>query len=865
MLAEQVAEKERKKKEEEARRKQEEERDNERIRREQAAEEARLEARRQEDEAKKRALVEENERAAVARQGQEEEDEPPGPLPPRKPMARRSMRGTEDQGFASDRGTRSDLFGLPQAQPAQPAPVHAHHSAFNTSPSSSPLPWEMGGAVGAMPASFRAAPGPAGTAGAAGAPPVNDMLQGLMHQQQELYRHQQDALARLQEEADRLRQEKECARQDLLDMKARQLEEKEKDVKKLQRKLQRQMLLQSSNAPGQAPLHSMLPSVSSTPVEGRSGMGGPAGELWGGFYSKYEAVDSSADGPSGESDASRWEPGYPTDDELSQLRQDPHTRMTSAIPSDPHAWPVAPVPWLQPAEAEAANLDFPHISAEAPEPCAGEASLFEDSWGKPLENTAQLDERLGNTAVSGIGNLGNEATQMLEGTLVGDSKFVQANTLGATWIGAEREEERLKASASLSKNLAISAHLTMQPTTEPAEPAGPTVAEDSPRASEPHDAHDALTGSGGFAEFADYFPPQDSKLSEGEDPSDPLSLLQGAVNAIREVRAEVTQANTSSSFAGAGPSDAPFSAREGDEAPSESWEGVLRQFGADQADLKDSKGSDKGSDKGDSRDKSLKGLVISKPGRPPRRARHKEPDLDAGHPGGYPMEEMPEMSPDLLMSGSGQPDSLDFLQGLGLADLAASTMGTTSLDGLGTQRPIAKDDFAAFAAATPEDFDAFLSRLRSQPSPSQEKPEGKDSARGRQPVAGSAGVSAKDRAKFGSPTLRAAAGSLLQDRPASGQSQISGVSAISAGRPGSGGSAGSLNSGVALRDLRNQRRKPRTTEDYLSHDLPVGAALPDAGPGTSLHATLPVSVPREPSALQALREERRKKERGVGD
>ena len=31
--------------------------------------------------------------------------------------------------------------------------------------------------------------------------------QGLMYQQQELYRHQQEALARLQDEADRLRQE----------------------------------------------------------------------------------------------------------------------------------------------------------------------------------------------------------------------------------------------------------------------------------------------------------------------------------------------------------------------------------------------------------------------------------------------------------------------------------------------------------------------------------------------------------------------------------------------------------------------------------------------------------------------------------
>ena len=38
---------------------------------------------------------------------------------------------------------------------------------------------------------------------------------------------------------------KEMAKQDLLDMKAKQLEEKEKDVKKLQRKLQRQPLITS--------------------------------------------------------------------------------------------------------------------------------------------------------------------------------------------------------------------------------------------------------------------------------------------------------------------------------------------------------------------------------------------------------------------------------------------------------------------------------------------------------------------------------------------------------------------------------------------------------------------------------------------
>ena len=829
MLAEQVAEKERQKKQEEERRKQEEDRENERIRREQAAEEARLEARRQEEEAKKRALLEENERVARQRQ---EDDEPPGPLP-RKPLGRRTMReATQDQGFVQGRGTRSDLFGLPEAQPVP----------FNASPSSSPLPWEVG-QVGTLPAPAQQSFGV--SAAPASSPPVSDMLQGLMHQQQELYRHQQEALARLQEEADRLRQEKECAKQDLLDMKARQLEEKEKDVKKLQRKLQRQMLLQSGNAPGQAPLHSMLPSVSSTPVEGMSGMRGPAGEPWGGFYSKYESADDTPAGEAHAASASEWEPGYPTDEELNQLRQDmqePHAaRRMSAVPSDPHAWPVAPVPWLQPAEANdpAKDVGFPHIissAPEAPQPASvasvGEASLFEDSWGKPLENTAQLDERLGNTE-SLARNMGDDAEgPQLEGTLVGESKFVQADsqgaTLGATWIGAEGTEDKLKASVSLHKNLTLNAQ---------GFESQPVVPEERPL-----DEKDAL-GTDGFADFS---LPKEIKESQSEDPTDPLSLLQGAVNAIREARAEVASAaDTASSFAA--PSDqAPFSGREA--APAESWEGMLRHFGAEEA-VQPSTSKP------------------SKTGRPPRRARQKEAEPDSDETvrigksdsGGYPgiQESLP-----LDLASSGQPDSLDFLQGFGGLGAASSTMGTTSLDGLGTQRPIAKDDFAAFAAATPEDFDAFLSRLRAQTGPadkSQTKPspsDGRDTARGRQPVAG---VSAKDRAKFGSPTLRAAAGSLLNHdhRPTSGQSQLSG---ISGGRPGSGGSAGSLNSagGVAsLRDLRQQRRKPKTTEDYAARDLPAGAALPDTGPGTSLHATVPASVPREPSTLQSLREEYR--------
>ena len=56
--------------------------------------------------------------------------------------------------------------------------------------------------------------------------------------------------------------------------------------------------------------------------------------------------------------------------------------------NDPSAWPVAPVPWLQPEEQDPRDPNARIISSiEAPNPASIGASLFEDSWGKPLENT----------------------------------------------------------------------------------------------------------------------------------------------------------------------------------------------------------------------------------------------------------------------------------------------------------------------------------------------------------------------------------------------------------------------------------------------------------------------------------------------
>ena len=70
------------------------------------------------------------------------------------------------------------------------------------------------------------------------------------------------------------------------------------------------------------------------------------------------------------------ETGYPSDEDFRQMRKD------LAPSNDLGTWPVAPVPWLQPEEP-------PQIisGVEVPNPASIGASLFEDSWGKPLEDT----------------------------------------------------------------------------------------------------------------------------------------------------------------------------------------------------------------------------------------------------------------------------------------------------------------------------------------------------------------------------------------------------------------------------------------------------------------------------------------------
>lgn len=163
------------------------------------------------------------------------------------------------------------------------------------------------------------------------------------------------------------------------------------------------------------------------------------------------------------------------------------------------------------------------------------------------------------------------------------------------------------------------------------------------------------------------------------------------------------------------------------------------------------------------------------------------------------------------------------------------------------------EDFASLAAASDEDFEAFLGQLRAQAG----IPTGTGPSAAAAPAPSGQRISTKDRAREGSPLLRGAASAMLQP-PQSVRS-----------RPGSGNSIASGGSAAtpSLKELRDQRRKPRTAEDMPPHmsDLSPGAAsavpIAQGGPGIGLHATygasnyLPSQAPgaAQSPTLEALR------------
>lgn len=208
-------------------------------------------------------------------------------------------------------------------------------------------------------------------------------------------------------------------------------------------------------------------------------------------------------------------------------------------------------------------------------------------------------------------------------------------------------------------------------------------------------------------------------------------------------------------------------------------------------------------------------------------------------------------------------DSLDIFQSLGAGGASA---------GSGAALPISARDLAAGSV---EDFNTFMARLRKQSeagpvaSPAA-SPAGYGAARSSRPPlmagastsqrgspTGDATIPARERVRTNSPALQSAANAVLRTGSVDVAPSGRGVVASWGSRPSSAGSGAHL----SLRELRQQRRKPRTAEDVAlpgqegRAEADSAVPVPDGGPGLPLNATAVASLGArpEPGSLGALR------------
>ena len=281
------------------------------------------------------------------------------------------------------------------------------------------------------------------------------------------------------------------------------------------------------------------------------------------------------------------------------------------------------------------------------------------------------------------------ASSKMEGTLVGDSKFIQADfegTMGATWRTGVEIPDKGFPTGLMENQVPL------------------------------HERNSSSLGS--TSRLLESLP-----VKTHEDTTDPLRILEGAVNAIREARHEdASLASSAILTARTGQNDVAGQVMkdledvdsllgQGVEGTSASgWGNVLRHFGAE------------------SEDGEVKALRRQS-------ACHHLGDATPGYPG-QQLERLDQTEKSMVSQG-GVQDSLDLLQDLQnfrATNASATSISSNTLGQLNTlQRPIVKDDFAALAAATPEDFDAFLARLKGQEP---------NTSRGRSPL--SSGMSVKD-------------------------------------------------------------------------------------------------------------------------
>eukprot|EP00929_Paragymnodinium_shiwhaense_P031055 TRINITY_DN17484_c0_g1_i1.p1 TRINITY_DN17484_c0_g1~~TRINITY_DN17484_c0_g1_i1.p1 ORF type:complete len:1869 (+),score=537.40 TRINITY_DN17484_c0_g1_i1:141-5747(+) len=568
-------------------------------------------------------------------------------------------------------------------------------------------------------------------------------------------------------------------------------------------------------------------------------------------------------------------------------------------------------------------------------------SLFEDSWGAPLTNGCPM------TAVPAGGNQGRErgdsdAGPLLQ-TLSGESKLVNPDVAAATWRGGELPRHRPVPSAVVAPQkdyivaeagLDESGSLPCAPVSQV--PLGVSMNGSLMARAQP--LHQTIPEERNL-EFSLGAPP--AALMETQpaaSPANAVAELEAAVKAIRQARGEGSESamvdtvmvpslspghgfekdleSARRSHGGRLQSELEAAAASGS---AESWAGLLGQFEGGRAGSAASGGLLTGpflggtacslaSSRSSGGGVAVRGAAAAAAGGAGRHS------CSAGDSFRAEVSLQPAAVGGVFGEAAARPrvpalrdslDSLDFLAqsgGCGGSTMQQSAVVTPQsvVSAIDVERPLQAPDFAALAASEPEDFDAFLERLKKKvetgnvATPSGagghgggahhlphelRSPAGTGSSR----VAADArldslsqvqGALRRERVRTGSPVLRNAASSVLRagsldsrigsDRPLSGEGAVVRTSSLS--RPGSASSVASSNI-PSLRELRQQRRKPRTVEDATLHYDGYGdaaraaaSAVPIAigAPGVGLHSTIAGEggrrdAGRPPSALEQLR------------
>lgn len=722
----------------------------------------------------------------------------------------------------------------------------------------------------------------------------------IVEKQQEMFQLQQQEVERLQQEMERLRKEKDDAKQSLLDMKERQLEEKEREVRKLQKHVQRQILLHGgrpSGAFGALELDAEeLPSpqgaavggleVANPAPDGLAAAASPAAELAGVsvWRSKYEDPTPTQQLHHDLLDGSLPQGPAPSAPDAGSCGTRPAEGRREGALGLSSSWRGAPFPWEDP-EVEAHGggpdgalsgpgsallpmvIDGPEERLRT-EPLSGPTGLtnsaFDESWGVPLDDV-QVGAGLGGGHPDR--RLSTLASSFCR-TLQAESKFVGLQPTGSSWLDLHAGTHAPIHEEGVEDENPVRPWADDVLPSPPASSAGQAASEGRPDLAAKLDAAaQAFRDARQASEF----------LAGSELPSPASTFTDGLSDFRREA------SNTSPA-----PQAAPGEV--------ESWAGLLRLVGGEPTqDATASTGSLAGTGTTNRPTPELRsreprcGEISPADGR--RRELRREHTLDGDIQPSFvapphdrtvssigadsidsllrpaPLSGKPPLTPSHWIAprlpspgaGTGTPESrqedfdtfLDRLRSKNGATGGNLSTSSRSRSGAETGRSAGSTPVAAIGAvggagagrlgASTDLWATASQRLR----PPDISLSGDIPPRAGDPLAAIPGSRRRERVRTGSPVLRSAADAVLR----TGSAEL---------RPGSGP--------PSLRVLRQQRRPPRTAEDVTPASPASAASAVIGAPGCKLNAT--TSGQRagsaEPSALEALRAERRSASRGRG-